>query len=268
MFSGTIFSRAARPPEDIRLPRSCWTFFQHVDGSTTVADIAHELDLSDAEAFAAIRLLQSHGLIEEASMTFSEFQDYADGVIAADQPDGGAGPARPHSAGGDAAGDGTMPAQPQPAETSQERVQPEEVQPEEVQPEEIPQEEQGREERGQEESGQEAAPETGSYSTQAVETSAFSPGSAPVDTGTQRVPTLDLTRFWEWLEGKSKNVKNYKNTQAFILMEASGALSSIGVESMDALEAMEECDAPNVIEALEQAVENNMNETIPESCYK
>ena len=153
MFSGTIFSRAARPPEDIRLPRSCWTFFQHVDGSTTVADIAHELDLSDAEAFAAIRLLQSHGLIEEASMTFSEFQDYADGGIAADQPDGGAGPARPHSAGGDAAGDGTMPSQPQPAETSPAETSQERVQPKDVQQEEIPQEELEQEERGQEESG-------------------------------------------------------------------------------------------------------------------
>jgi len=257
MFSGTIFSRAARPLEDIRLPRSCWSFFQHVDGSTTVADIAHELSLSDAEAFAAVRLLQSHGLIEEDSMTFAEFQASGGGT-AKDQPDGASGSAMRHSPDGGAAGDGTTPSKPQPAKTSQEEREQEEALQQEVPQEEVPQEERA----------QEAAPETGSYSTQAVETSAFTPGSGPVDTETERLPTLDLTRFWEWLEGKSGNVKNYKNTQAFILMEASGALSSIGVESMDALEAMEECDAPNVIEALEQAVDNNMNETIPESCYK
>lgn len=232
MFSGTIFSRAARPPENARLPRSCWAFFQHVDSATTVDDIARKLDLSDAEAFAAIRLLQSYGLIEEDCMTFAEFQNLSDGAVAADESDEASDPASvPESTRGDASGDGVIPSNPKPAETAPE-----------------------------------SAPETGSYSTDAVDTSASS--STPAGTRTQSVPVLDLTSFWKWLEGKSGNVKNYKNTQAFILMEASGALSSIGVESMDALEAMEECGDPDVIEALEQAVENNMNETIPESCYK
>lgn len=83
-------------------------------------------------------------------MTLSEFQDYSNGGTAADQPDGGAGPTRPHSAGGDAAGDGTMSSKPQPAETSQEEVPQEEREPE-------------------------AAPETGSYSMQAVEIPGVTP---------------------------------------------------------------------------------------------
>jgi hypothetical protein len=111
-------------------------------------------------------------------------------------------------------------------------------------------------------------PETGSYATESLDTSAFASGSGSSDTQTQSVPAIDLSAFWDWLESKSGNVKNYKNTQAFILMEASTALAAIGVTSMDELEAMEQCDDPDVVAALEAAVENNLNESIPESCYK
>ncbi len=81
-------------------------------------------------------------------------------------------------------------------------------------------------------------------------------------------PDLHLPSFWAWLEEHAPNVKEYKNTQAFILMETSGPLSRIGIDSMDDLQELERCDDPEVVEALEAAVENNLNESIPSSCYQ
>lgn len=235
MFSGTVFTRAAQPPEDVRLPRSCWAFYHQVDGSSTVASIAYDLDLSEAETFAAIRLLQSYDLVEEQTLTYNEFrrsdEDTADED--ASPVDSATDDVPPATAHGTASGDGVMPSEPEPTDTAND-----------------------------------SGPETGSYSTQSIDTPAFASGSGSSDTQTQSVPALDLSAFWEWLESKSGNVKNYKNTQAFILMEASSALAAIGVTSMDELEAMEECDDPGVVAALESAVENNINETIPKSCYK
>lgn len=236
MFSGTVFTRAAQPPEDVRLPRSCWAFYQQVDGSSTVASIAYDLDLSEAETFAAIRLLQSYNLVEEKTVTYAEFRRSADSAGEADASpaaDPTTDDVSPATAHGTASGDGVMPSDPAPTD-----------------------------------SAEESGPETGSYSTQSIETPSFTSGSGSSDTQTQSVPALDLASFWEWLESKSGNVKNYKNTQAFILMEASTALAGIGVTSMDELEAMEQCDDPDVVAALESAVENNLNESIPESCYK
>jgi hypothetical protein len=235
MFSGTIFTRAAQPPEDVRLPRSCWAFYHQVDGSSTVAAIAYDLDLSEAETFAAIRLLQSYDLVEEKTLTYAEFRHSADGApdtsssATADPTPDDASSAPDH---GTASGDGVMPSDPEPTDATEE-----------------------------------GGPETGNYSTQSIETPSFASGSGSSDTQTQSVPALDLPSFWEWLKSKSGNVKNYKNTQAFILMEASTALASIGITSMDELEAMERCDDPDVVAALESAVENNLNESIPESCY-
>lgn len=242
MFSGTVFTRAAEPPKDVRLPRSCWAFYQQVDGASTVASIAYDLDLSEAETFAAIRLLQSYDLVEEKSLTYAEFRRSTEGAEAAEDETSATNQADPTAeddasptpAHGTASGDGVIPSsEPKPAD----------------QPE-------------QSNAG------TGSYSTQSVDAPSFASGSASSNTQTQNVPALHLPSFWTWLESKSGNVKNYKNTQAFILMEASSALAAIGVESMDELEAMEQCDDPDVLAALEAAVENNINETIPESCYK
>ncbi len=246
MFSGTVFTRAAQPPEDVRLPRSCWAFYHQIDGSSTVASIAYDLDLSEAETFAAIRLLQSHSLVEEKPLTYAEFRRSADSAQdAAPSAPANSAPAdsapetstaddvSPATAHGTASGDGVMPSDPELTDAAEE-----------------------------------SGPGTGSYSTQLIDTPSFASRSGSKDTQTQSVPALDFPRFWEWLESKSGNVKNYKNTQAFILMEASTALAGIGVMSMDELEAMEQCDDPDVVAALESAVENNINETIPESCYR
>lgn len=79
---------------------------------------------------------------------------------------------------------------------------------------------------------------------------------------------LHLPTLWNWLEKTTDNVKAYKNTQAFVLMEASDALEAVGVGNMDDLEDMERCSDPEVIQALETAVENNVSERIPEQCYQ
>ena len=242
MFSGTVFTRAAEPPKDIRLPRSCWAFYQQVDGASTVRSIAFDLDLSKAETFAAIRLLQSYELVKEQSLTYAEFRrlmeapdvtvdktSTADKAVPTAEDD-----VSPDTANGTASGDGVMPSSKgNPADKTDA-----------------------------------STPETRSYVTQSVDAPSFVSGSASRNTQTQSVPALHLPSFWEWLESKSANVKKYKNNQAFILMEALTALAAIGVESMDELEAMEQCDDPSVMAALEAAVENTINETIPESCYK
>jgi transposase-like protein len=79
---------------------------------------------------------------------------------------------------------------------------------------------------------------------------------------------IHLPSLWDWLEEATDNVKAYKNTQAFVLMEASDALESVGVGNMEDLEDMERCSDPEVIQALETAIENNVNERIPERCYR
>ena len=80
--------------------------------------------------------------------------------------------------------------------------------------------------------------------------------------------TLHVPRLWSWLKSTADNVKDYKNVQAFILMEASDALESIGVEDMEDLTQLDRCSDPDVIRAFEKAVVNNANERIPEQCYQ
>lgn len=89
-------------------------------------------------------------------------------------------------------------------------------------------------------------------------------GDGAIDEG----EAIHLPTLWNWLEDATDNVKAYKNTQAFVLMEASDALESVGVGNMEDLEEMERCSDPEVIQALETAIENNVNERIPEQCYR
>lgn len=77
MFSGTVFTQSGDPGPDVALPRSCWDVFHHVDGTTPIGAIADRLGFSDAELFAAVRQLETQGLIEEAVMTYGEYETYA-----------------------------------------------------------------------------------------------------------------------------------------------------------------------------------------------
>lgn len=248
MFSGTIFTRRGEPAEALRLPRSCWAFYERIDGDTPVGEIAGALGCSDAETFAAVRLLQAHDLIREAAVTYADFRAGRDDASAP-----GATPSTEASShSGTAAGDGMMPSDPAPTdrdadaggtETASDAAQ------------DASDGGPGAGDAGYPE------PETGSYAT-----GSFDAADAP--TQTQDAPVLHLPSLWEWMETLSGNVKHYKNTQAFILMEASGALDDIGVESMDDLEALDVIRDRDVMAALENAVENNLNESIPESCYQ
>lgn len=78
---------------------------------------------------------------------------------------------------------------------------------------------------------------------------------------------LHLPTLWEWLSEMTQNVKSYKNTQAFVLMEAADALEAIGVGSMEDLEEVKHCRDAQVVRALETAVKNNVGESIPSRCY-
>jgi DNA-binding Lrp family transcriptional regulator len=88
------------------------------------------------------------------------------------------------------------------------------------------------------------------------------------DSADESVDAIHLPTLWDWLEETTDNVKAYKNTQAFVLMEASDALESVGVGNMEDLEDLERCSDPAVIQALETAIANNVNERIPEQCYR
>ena len=101
------------------------------------------------------------------------------------------------------------------------------------------------------------------HTTNGTTASAAKAAGGDPETNAIHLPTL-----WDWLKDATDNVKSYKNTQAFVLMEASDALASIGVANMDELEEMERCSDREVIEALEAAVENNVNEQIPDDCYR
>lgn len=250
MFSGTIFTRRGEPAEALRLPRSCWAFYERIDGDTPVGEIADALGFSDAETFAAVRLLQTHELIREAAVTYADFQAGSDDASAP-----GATPsteAPEHS--GTAAGDGMMPSDPAPTDRD---TDPDGT-------EAAPGTAQDAADATSDAGAGYPEPETGSYATGSLDAA----DAADAATQTQDAPVLHLPSLWEWMESLSGNVKHYKNTQAFILMEASGALDDIGVESMDDLEALDVIRDPNVMEALENAVENNLNESIPESCYQ
>lgn len=78
---------------------------------------------------------------------------------------------------------------------------------------------------------------------------------------------LHLPTLWDWLGEKTDDVKSYKNTQAFVLMEAADALEAIGVGSMEDVEEVEHCRNAQVVRALETAVKNNVGESIPPRCY-
>jgi hypothetical protein len=78
---------------------------------------------------------------------------------------------------------------------------------------------------------------------------------------------LDLPQLWNWIEETTDNQKDYKNTQAFVLLEAADALSRVGITNMEDLHTTRVCDDEEAVEALESAIERNMGVTIPEHCY-
>ena len=317
MYSGIIFSRRSEPPEDVRLPRSCWAFYDRVDGSTPTAAIADALDLSQEETFAAVHGLQSLGLIEETVVTYEAYSAPdsarapapkpdsadADSRAPAPKPDSAdADSADAESAGVDYAGDTSTPAGTSSAGTGRApsgdgsapapgapSLYPDDAEPAEASVD-----------NGAGEDAPAARPtgesDEGSAAREAPAADA-SPDDPPADdppadegpvdeafSGEEHLgdasfggrsaespdaaPDLHLPSFWAWLEEHAPNVKEYKNTQAFILMETSGPLSRIGIDSMDDLQELERCDDPEVVEALEAAVENNLNESIPSSCYQ
>jgi len=312
MYSGIIFSRCSEPPEDVRLPRSCWAFYDRVDGSTPTAAIVDALNLSQEETFAAVQGLQSLGLIEEAVITYEAYSapdsarspapkpESADAESAdaesADAESAGetSSPAGTSSAGTGraASGDGSAPASgapslyPHDAESAEASVDngagedPTAAR---------PTEESDKGSAAREVSAADASPDDPPADASPDDPPAGDPpaGEGPVDeafsgeehlgdtsSGERSAESPDaalglhLPSFWAWLEEHAPNVKEYKNTQAFILMETSRPLSRIGIDSMDDLQELERCDDPEVVEALEAAVENNLNESIPSSCYQ
>jgi chemotaxis protein histidine kinase CheA len=250
MFSGTILSRRKEPSPDLRLPRSCWAFYDQVNGRKPVGAIADALGFSDAETFAVVQQLQSYDLVEEAIVSYADYQEAAEETDpstdtvkqAADDTgavEAGAEPEPAQSAAepsGDPSGDGAAKTQPiePPSGASAESDTDELDAPTEA---------------------------SGGADSQPHEDEGYG-------TRIQQAPAIDLDALWTWLEESVDNVKDYKNTQAFILMEASGPLSEIGVETMEDLQALKTCDDPDVVEALEQAVESNVNERIPQTCYQ
>jgi DNA-binding Lrp family transcriptional regulator len=207
MFSGTLFARGREPDSNVQLSRTCWAFYDRVDGATPVAAIADALQLSEAETFAAIQQLRAHDLIRETTLTYDAYR-----------AERGDAPALDTSS------------RDEPSRDTSSRD--------------------GSSRDGQPGDGQDDAYEL-DLSTQELE---------------QR--TLHVPSLWSWLQSTADNVKDYKNIQAFVLMEASDALSGIGVESLDDLERLERCDDPAVIRAFEEAVANNANERIPDQCYQ
>lgn len=270
MYSGTILSRRKEPSPDLRLPRSCWAFYDQVDGRKPVGAIADALGFSDAETFAVVQQLQSYDLVEEAIVSYADYQEAAEetaadtdtvkqaasGAIDTAEADASetdasetgaseeAGGSSASGPAGDPSGDGAAETKPieAPAGTSEESA------------------------------AQGDAAEPSASTSASASASESTEASARPDEGygtrIQQAPTINLNALWTWLEESVDNVKDYKNTQAFILMEASGPLSQIGVETMEDLQAMQTCDDPDVVEALEQAVESNVNERIPETCYQ
>jgi len=93
-------------------------------------------------------------------------------------------------------------------------------------------------------------------------------GATARDASTDEEVALHLPTLWTWLEEATDNVKSYKNTQAFVLMEASDALQAIGVSTLEDLRALEQCSEPAVVRSLEAAIENNVDESIPPRCYQ
>jgi hypothetical protein len=74
-------------------------------------------------------------------------------------------------------------------------------------------------------------------------------------------------RLWEWLRERTDNVKDYKNAKAFIMMEAGDALAKTGVATPSDFDEKERFEGEDVVQALEQAVEQNLDASIPERCY-
>jgi len=303
MYSGIIFSRCSEPPEDVRLPRSCWAFYDCVDGSTPTAAIADALDLSQEETFAAVHGLQSLGLIEEAVVTYEAYSapdsarapapkpesadaESADAELAGvDSAGESSTPAGTSSAGTGRApsGDGSAPASgapslyPDDAESAEASVdngagedataaKPTGESDEGSATREVPAADASPDDSPADDPPADEGPVDEAFSGEEHLGDASS-GERPVESP-EAAPGLHLPSFWAWLEEHAPNAKEYKNTQAFILMETSGPLSRIGIDSMDDLQELERCDDPEVVEALEAAVENNLNESIPSSCYQ
>ena len=93
-------------------------------------------------------------------------------------------------------------------------------------------------------------------------------GEAKRPSGDGEADALHLPTLWEWLEETTDNVKSYKNTQAFVLMEASEALQSIGISDLEDLRDLEQCSEPEVVRSLEAAIESNVEGSIPARCYR
>lgn len=80
--------------------------------------------------------------------------------------------------------------------------------------------------------------------------------------------SLHVPSLLSWLSDTMSNVKDYRNVQAFVLMEASDVLARHGITDVGDLESVDRFDDPDAILALEKAVRNNVNERIPETCYQ
>jgi hypothetical protein len=78
---------------------------------------------------------------------------------------------------------------------------------------------------------------------------------------------LHLPSLWAWLEEEAENAKDYVNTQAFILVEVGDALARLGVHDVTDLDEYERVDDPELVEAMERAVERNLQTSIPDHCY-
>jgi hypothetical protein len=79
---------------------------------------------------------------------------------------------------------------------------------------------------------------------------------------------LDLPALWSWLKDRADNVKDYKNKQTFVLVEAGDALAAAGIYETDDLEARETLNEPEAVRALERAIERNFQTPVPAHCYR
>lgn len=91
--------------------------------------------------------------------------------------------------------------------------------------------------------------------------------SALSNSDTSDTPVLHLPSLWDWLEDASSNVKEYKNTRAFVLMEAADVFEALGATSVEDLKALEYCRDPEAVAVIEEAVKGNTNQSIPDICY-
>lgn len=261
MFSGTVFTKQGEPGPDLQLPRSAWAFYDRVDGRTSAGAIAAALGLSDAETFAAVQVLQSHALIREPLLRYADYRaarDEAPGPAPLDAP-----PEAPREASPEASDSPPTPSPPASQSAATGDAVPSGDGSDAPTQSLHPSSDAADADANANADAEDAAPSDADASAPRRY-----PVSSELATQEWRVRTLHFPTLWTWLEAHASNVKDYKNTQAFILMEASDALASIGVSTLDDLKSIERCGDPDVLDALESAVENNLNESIPKKCYQ